>query len=192
MKLMLLLEPNDALQTGDLWFSHERQKLEEITILEPGPVLLDDHPVFRAVTNEALTAELVARHKSGDLSDDEMILPLKQVGMLGFESINRMLDYVAKECTIPQVLSHFSDDDVEQYVGASEYAIDAMPEKAGASFWKAECSALLKEVIAKQGWDVIYNRIKDLDFMQPNFSDEPDPLMVNEGENRFTNKSEQK
>jgi hypothetical protein len=42
-----------------------------------------------------------------------------------------------------------------------------MPENKGASFWKEECSKLLKEVIAKQGWDVIYNRIRDLDFMQP-------------------------
>jgi hypothetical protein len=167
MKLMLLLEPNDALQTGDLWFSHERQKLEEITILEPGPVLLDDHPVFRAVTNEVLCAELVSRHKSRELSDDEILLSLERVGMLGFDGEQCMLEHVAKECTIPQVLSHFSDYDVEKYVGSSEYAIDAMPENKGASFWKEECSKLLKEVIAKQGWDVIYNRIRDLDFMQP-------------------------
>lgn len=167
MKLMLLLEPEEAIQTGDLFYSFERKALEEITVIEPGSVLSDGSPVFRAVTNEALTAELVSRHKSGDLSDDEIILPLEQVGMLGFDGEQRMLDYVAKECTIPQVLSHFSDDDVEEYVGSSEYAIDSMPENKGASFWKEECSQLLKEVIAKQGWDVVYNRIRDLDFMQP-------------------------
>lgn len=167
MKLMLLLEPEEAIQTGDLFYSFERKALEEITVIEPGSVLSDGSPVFRAVTNEALSAELVSRHKSGDLSDDEIILPLEQVGMLGFDGEQRMLDYVAKECTIPQVLSHFSDDDVEEYVGSSEYAIDSMPENKGASFWKAECSQLLKEVIAKQGWDIVYDRIRDLDFMQP-------------------------
>lgn len=186
---MFLLEPNEAIQTGDLFYSFERKALEEITVIDPGAVLSDGSPVFRAVTNEALTAELVARNKSGDLSDDEMILPLEQVGMLGFESINRMLPYVAENCTITEVLNHFSDDDVEEYVGSSEYAIDAMPENKGASFWKAECSQLLKEVIAREGWDVVYNRIRDLDFMQPDL--EPDPLMVNEGENCFISKSDQ-
>jgi hypothetical protein len=167
MNLMLLLEPEEAIQTGDLFYSFERKALEEITVIKPGSVLSDGSPVFRAVTNEALTAELVARHKSGDLSDDEMILPLEQVRLLGFAGEERMLLYVAERYPIPEVLSHFSDDDVEEYVGSSEYAIDSMPENKGASFWKEECSQLLKEVIAKQGWDVVYNRIRDLDFMQP-------------------------
>ena len=173
MKLMLLLEPNDPIQTGDLVLSKDRKPEDELTLSELKSVLSDGSPVFRAVTNEALSAELVARHKSGALSDDEILLSLEQVGMLGFCYKEDALDYIAKECTIPQVLSHFSDDDVEKYVGSSEYAIDSMPENKGASFWKAECSQLIKEVIAKQGWDVIYNRIKDLDFMQPDLA--PDP-----------------
>lgn len=173
MKLMLLLEPNDPIQTGDLVLSKDRKPEDELTLSELKSVLSDGSPVFRAVTNEALSDELVNRIASGDLSEDELLLTLKRVQLLAFDGEQRMLTYVAKECTIPQVLSHFSDDDVEKYVGSSEYAIDSMPENKGASFWKAECSQLIKEVIAKQGWDVIYNRIKDLDFMQPDLA--PDP-----------------
>lgn len=182
MKLMQLLEANEPIQTGDLFYSFERKSLEEITVIEPGSVLSDGSPVFRPVTNEALTGEMVERYESGCLSKDEMALPLERAGVLVFDDHLDVLEYVQRNFTIPKILDGYDDFDMEQYIKESEFSIDGIAQSAGPSFWKDECLALLRQVISKEGWDVIYNRIKDLDFMQP------DPG----GEKRFTSTSTSK
>lgn len=189
MKLVFLLEPGDTIQDKDLYFVPPTQSAE---YQQSGPVFIGepkDVPgqwkevsvavpklaptisslnvvVAREVYTEDIFEQLKSQYDQG-LSKDEIRAGIKALGMLCFEGKEDMFVYVANHYDIQNVVEFFDDDEIESFIENKSTAIDAETGSKGASFWKDECRSLLREVITKEGWDAVYNRIKDLDPMQP-------------------------
>lgn len=169
MKLVYLLEPGDTIQDKDQFFRPATGEWVELNIANPkfAPmVAVPDLPTIREVYTEDIFKQLKSQYDEG-LSEEEIKAGIESIGMLCFEGKKDLLEYVERHFDISKVLEVFDEDDVEDYLLTESTAIDAETGSKGASFWKDECRELLREVIIKQGWDAVYNRIKDLDYMQP-------------------------
>lgn len=165
MKLVYLLEPGDTIQDKDHFFRPTTGEWVEMNVANPKfapAVSVPDLPAIREVTTDDLL-----RAVKEDLSPEWVVDECKRMQKLVYDTHEDALKDCVKKLSATEVIDACNSYDVEDYVCADDRFVDGRDGKSGPSFWKDECRSLLREVIMKEGWDAVYNRIKDLDPMQP-------------------------
>lgn len=173
MKLVYLLEPGDTIQDKDLYFVppieapeyKESGKWKEVNVAEPK--FAPSIPSLDVVVARKVTTDDLLMAVKEDLSPEWVVDECKRMQKLVYDTHEDALKECVKKLSATEVIDACNSYDVENYVCADVRFTDGQDGKAGPSFWKEECRTLLREVIMKEGWDAIYNRIKDLDPMQP-------------------------
>lgn len=168
MNLVFILDNHEGVQTGDLIFSQERMALEPITVLAPGTVKPEGFPVLRTANNFDILENVADAFKGGKIAHDTLKEAFDGTGVTMFTGQKDLLKYVAENFNCAAVFDEFSDDEVLE--AAKERlpgTLENLKGENGASFHADDCRDLISQIVERQGWDVIYNRIRDLNPMEP-------------------------
>lgn len=149
-----MLQAGDTIQDGDLF--PVAGKLEQITVIDQASMSplkgeewalreVDELEVIKGAEEENLAAELRRRK------------------MFVFHDLEEAAYKAINDLGAKTVAAQIGDSDMDSI--AKDWVFPA--GEKGASLYKKECIDLILAISQKQGWDVIYNRILDLDFMQP-------------------------
>lgn len=153
-KLLSLLQAGDTIQDGDLF--PVAGKLEPISVIHASNISplngeewalreVSETDVIKGAEKESLATELRNRK------------------MFVFDDLEEAANKAIKDMGAKTVAANFDDYDMDDLAKAWIFPAG----EKGSSLYKKECIDLICKISDSQGWDVIYERIRDLDFMQP-------------------------
>lgn len=84
--------------------------------------------------------------------------------------IDDMCQFIPDDSLGKDILDKVSMDDIKDYAQNNDMEIlmsdgDIYPDRSGGGLYKQDCIAAIEEIVGRNGWDFLYNRIRHLTSM---------------------------